>query len=117
LIAAGRLIAFLLVMATGLGTTAWLGLLIASLIFRPSPSKKMRVLDLMLIITSVLMFLIYSAIYVATQAKRRSQALSAKTESAIVSSSQSRLVRESSPERRQHIDGPADVGRVVGQAY
>jgi hypothetical protein len=113
----GTLVSFLLVVATGLGTAVWLGLLIASLIFRPSPSKKMRVLDRMLIITSVLMFLLYSAIYVAIQAKRRSQALSAKTESAIVSPSQSRLVRDSSPERRQHIDGALYVGRVVGQAY
>jgi hypothetical protein len=58
-----------------------------------------------------------TAIYVAIQAKRRSRALSAKTENGIVSSSELRQVRDSSPERRQHIDGTLYVGRVVGQAY
>jgi hypothetical protein len=67
-----------------LGTIAWLGLLIASIIWRPPASKKMRVLDRLLIVISILMFFAFSALYTAVQAQRRARSLASSGGHAVV---------------------------------
>lgn len=64
------------VAGTGVVTLLWLCLLIASLITRPKPSSRMRLLDRILIIASVLMILGTTATYLAIRAHMNAESAS-----------------------------------------